>query len=65
MITGAGHLVRRVGIVGWVLAIMPHEGNKQRASRHALLVREMGAKANYNEPRVAGPVAVLSENGSG
>ena len=48
MITRAGHLVRRVGIMGWVLAIMPHEGNKQRASRHAALVTEVGAKANYN-----------------
>ena len=53
MITRAGHLVRRLGIVGWVLAITRHEGNRQRASRHAPLVREVGAKANYNGANVS------------
>ena len=48
MITRARHLVQRVGIVGWVLAMMSHERNKQRASRHAPLVKQVGAKANYN-----------------
>ena len=54
MITWAGHLVRRLGIVGRVLVIMPHENNKQRASRHDSLVRgEVGVQDNYNRAKVS------------
>ena len=54
MITWAGHPVRRLGIVGRVLVIMPHENNKQRASRHDSLVRgEVGVQDNYNRAKVS------------
>ena len=54
MITWAGHSVRRLGIVGRVLVIMPHENSRQRASRHDSLVRgEVGVQDKYNGAKVS------------
>ena len=61
MITWAGHPVRRLGIVGRVLVIMPHENNRQRASRHdSLASGEVGVQDNYNRAKVSrGPTGIV------
>ena len=54
MITWAGHPVRRLGIVGRVLVIMPHENSRQRATRHDSLVRgEVGVQDKCNGAEVS------------